>query len=388
MRRFAKSALVFTLSMSMLLGMSTVGQSEVEAAKVKLDRTKVTMYVGNKVKLKVKNYKKKVKWSTSKKKVATVSSKGLVKAKKAGKAVITAKAGKKKLTCKVTVKKKDDNKVIATAVPSIQPTQVPTAVPTLAPTTAPTAQPTSEPTATPEPTPTPEYMQEGAFVYDKLDISWIDPEKPMIAITFDDGPVGSSDTSNGMRILKVLEDNNCHATFNYITSLINDNTKDEILKAMEIGCEIGNHTTGYTSLSEYSPEKIQEDVEAARAKLEEITGISNFTLRPPNLALNNDVYHNVNVPMIGSSVFSNDWTAGITKDQIINNCKNVKDGDIILMHETNAETVEAIEYLVPYYIEQGFQIVSVVELFAVKDIPLFPENYYNCTYRNPDKPSN
>ena len=74
------------------------------AAKVKLNKTKVTLNVGNTTTLNVKNTKKKVKWSSSKKKVVTVSQKGVVKAKKAGTAKIYARVAGKKLTCKVTVK--------------------------------------------------------------------------------------------------------------------------------------------------------------------------------------------------------------------------------------------------------------------------------------------
>jgi len=76
------------------------------AKKVKLNKRKLSLYVGKSYTLKLKNNKKKVKWSSSKKKVATVSKKGKVKAKKKGTCRITAKVGKKKYVCKVTVKKK------------------------------------------------------------------------------------------------------------------------------------------------------------------------------------------------------------------------------------------------------------------------------------------
>ncbi len=85
--------------------------------KVKLNKKKVTLYVGKKVRLKVKGTKKKVKWKSSKKKVATVSKKGVVKAKKKGKAKITAKVSGKKLTCKVTVKNKRKTEVTRTKTP-------------------------------------------------------------------------------------------------------------------------------------------------------------------------------------------------------------------------------------------------------------------------------
>jgi endo-1,4-beta-xylanase len=81
-------------------------QSMAKKTKVKLNKKKVTLYVGKSVRLKVKGTKKKAKWKSSSKKVATVSSKGTVKAKKKGKAKITAKVGKKKLVCRVTVKNK------------------------------------------------------------------------------------------------------------------------------------------------------------------------------------------------------------------------------------------------------------------------------------------
>lgn len=74
-----------------------------------LNKKSISIYVGNKYKLKLKNSSKSAKWTSSIKKIATVSSKGktvTVKAKKAGKVKITAKIGKKKLYCKVTVKVK------------------------------------------------------------------------------------------------------------------------------------------------------------------------------------------------------------------------------------------------------------------------------------------
>lgn len=79
------------------------------ASKPKLNKTKLTIYVGDTYKLKLKNNSAKVTWSTSKKKVATVSSKGKVTAKKAGKATIKAKANKKTYSCKVTVKNRTLN---------------------------------------------------------------------------------------------------------------------------------------------------------------------------------------------------------------------------------------------------------------------------------------
>lgn len=75
----------------------------VQAAAVKMNKAKATLYPGQKVTLKVTGTSKKAKWSSSNAKVAKVS-KGKVTAVKKGKATIKAKVGKKTYTCKITVK--------------------------------------------------------------------------------------------------------------------------------------------------------------------------------------------------------------------------------------------------------------------------------------------
>lgn len=83
----------------------------VQASKVKLNKSTVTIYRGVSTSLKVSGSKKKVKWSSSKKSVVSVSS-GKVKGIKAGTAYIYAKVGKRTLKCKVTVKEPDKSKRI------------------------------------------------------------------------------------------------------------------------------------------------------------------------------------------------------------------------------------------------------------------------------------
>lgn len=138
--------LSFVLSIAMLLSIMVVTPGEAKTkSKIRINKKKITLYVGKTYKLKVKGTKKKVKWKSSKKKIAKVSKKGVVKALKKGKTTITAKVAKKKLTCKVTVKKKKVSKK-ATASPILNPVQ----------TTKPTVKPTQTVSSTPTPTATPE----------------------------------------------------------------------------------------------------------------------------------------------------------------------------------------------------------------------------------------
>lgn len=104
---------ILSLSLVLVLSLSLLPVTSISAAskKVKLNKTKATIYVGKTVTLKLRNNKRKVKWSTSNKKVAIVTKKGKVTGKKAGKATITAKVGKKKYKCKITVRSKYKRKI-------------------------------------------------------------------------------------------------------------------------------------------------------------------------------------------------------------------------------------------------------------------------------------
>ncbi len=97
--------MAFSLSMIVPINTSVSAQA---AAKLKLNKTTVSLYEGKRTKLTLKNAgKKKIVWSTSDKKIAKVSQKGSVLAVKAGKATIkaTIKGTKTSVSCKVVVGK-------------------------------------------------------------------------------------------------------------------------------------------------------------------------------------------------------------------------------------------------------------------------------------------
>lgn len=142
------TAMVFTMN-----GMTTMSSAAKAKKKVALNKTSLSLKVGQTKKLVVKNKPAKatVKWSTSNKKVATVKN-GKVKAMKKGSAKITCKVtyknkGKKvtkKLTAKIKVKAA--KKTTTTAKPASSAavtavTAVPGAVPSAA---APTATPVAD----------------------------------------------------------------------------------------------------------------------------------------------------------------------------------------------------------------------------------------------------
>ena len=104
----AKRLVAFVLSISLVLGNPFAFHAQAKK-KVALSKKTLTMTVGSRATLKVKNNKKKVKWATSNKKVVAIKTKSnntaSLSAKKRGSATITAIIAKKKDKCKVVVKK-------------------------------------------------------------------------------------------------------------------------------------------------------------------------------------------------------------------------------------------------------------------------------------------
>ncbi len=162
MKNVQKRIIAILLAITLTVAYMPASFTNTQAAshKVKLSKKKVTITVGKKKTVTLKNVKAKVKWKVTKgKKVVSIKKKGkyknkvVIKAKKAGNAKIRATYKKKKYTIKVKVKKKGAVSV-TTVKPTTKPTEVPTQAPTVAPTQAPTVAPTQVPTVAPTQAPT------------------------------------------------------------------------------------------------------------------------------------------------------------------------------------------------------------------------------------------
>lgn len=107
----AITVLIFSFCV-LLQAVGFTAPQTVDAAAVKINKTKAELYVTDTLSLKVSNTKSKVTWSTNKKAIAAVSQSGKVTAKNPGKALITAKVNGKKYNCTITVRNYTLNKTV------------------------------------------------------------------------------------------------------------------------------------------------------------------------------------------------------------------------------------------------------------------------------------
>lgn len=197
----------------------------------------------------------------------------------------------------------------------------------------------------------------------------IDPSKPMVALTFDDGP-GYADKNNNIttkQILDVLEKYGARATFFMCGSRINGSNEDLLKRELELGCELGNHTYDHTH---YGKKVTAEDISKCSEKIKDASGQYPTVFRCPGGIMSNEIQKECkkeNLPIVYWSVDTEDWKSKDVKSVFKNATNKVYDGSIILMHDIYPSTVQAVEKIVPKLIKDGYQLVTVSEMIEAKN---------------------
>lgn len=187
------------------------------------------------------------------------------------------------------------------------------------------------------------------------------PETKLIALTFDDGP----NTTTTNEVLDILEEYDAKASFFLIGNNINDDSEKSVKRAYDMGCEIGNHSKSHPNMGAMSAEEIRAEVEFVNEKVYDITGEYPKYFRPPFIDTSETMYENIDMPFI-CGIDCQDYMENVTAEQRAEYILNgAKDGVIVLLHDAagNSQTVEALRIAMPKLIEQGYEFVTLTELF-------------------------
>lgn len=188
----------------------------------------------------------------------------------------------------------------------------------------------------------------------------IDPDKPMIAITFDDGPTRKYTTT----ILDCLKENHAYATFFVLGNRV-DMAPDLLSRMILEGHEIGNHTYSHKQLTTLQENAITNEINKTSDVIYEAVHSYPTLIRPPYGSYNETVLNHLGeMRLVKWTLDSEDWRSKNTKIIVDKVMKEVNDKDIILFHDLYETTAEAVCILIPQLIEEGYQLVSVSDLYS------------------------
>jgi peptidoglycan/xylan/chitin deacetylase (PgdA/CDA1 family) len=191
----------------------------------------------------------------------------------------------------------------------------------------------------------------------------VDPSRPMIALTFDDGPAAPDN-----RILAALEAVGGRATF----FMVGQNVKghpDIIRRMVADGCELGNHSWSHPQLNKLSAGEVRSQINRTNDAIAAVAGHGATVMRCPYGATGGSVKSvlgDMGYASILWSIDTLDWKTRNASSTVSSVLDHVKDGDIILMHSLYNQTAAAVETMVPELVRRGYQLVTVSELAAAR----------------------
>lgn len=185
-----------------------------------------------------------------------------------------------------------------------------------------------------------------------------------VALTYDDGP---SPLTN--QLLDTFESRQAVATL-FLNGQYVDDNPNPILRAKQLGMEIGNHTTSHPHLPELAPEAIDFEIADTQQRIQAVTGSYPTLLRPPygeRNALVDQVAGNHGLAVIGWTDSPADWQNTDMDTVVALTLSRVRPGAIILMHDTHQWTVDAAPQIIDGLRAQGYTLVTVSQIIGAPE---------------------
>lgn len=199
-------------------------------------------------------------------------------------------------------------------------------------------------------------------------------EKPIVALTFDDGPSGK----NTGAILKLLSKYNVPATFCVVGNRIGIDSK--IVRQMKMqGCEIVNHSWAHEDFTNISEDKITESLMKTEDEISRVCGVHTAFVRAPYVKKDyklSSVLKRLGKAQLAWNVDPRDWESRDADTITSRVLEGAKDGSVVILHDIYPATHEAATRFIPELIERGFELVTVSELARRQNLSIIPGERY------------
>lgn len=197
----------------------------------------------------------------------------------------------------------------------------------------------------------------------------------LIALTFDDGPSQYTPT-----LLDGLAARGAHVSF-FVQGYNGSRNAATVRRAWQEGHQICSHTYDHPQLTKLSTAGVREQLSKTDSILDGALGFdSTYVLRPPYGAYNQAVLDTAGVPCFYWSVDTRDWESRNADAAYQEFLKAAKDGSIVLMHDMYSTSVTAALRAIDTLQAQGYEFVTLSELFYRRGIALSAGNIYRSAY--------
>lgn len=198
---------------------------------------------------------------------------------------------------------------------------------------------------------------------DQATISRVSTVRPVVALTFDDGPHPRLTPV----LLDLLKARNIRATFYVIGQNVARHPR-LTARIVSEGHEIGNHTFRHPTLAALGDADIRDELDRTTQAVREATGKAPVTMRPPYGAITMNqrkmVYQTRGLPTVLWSVDPQDWrrpASDVLAHRIVDKAHR---GAVILAHDIHTSTIDAMPAAIDGLVERGFQFTTVSELLG------------------------
>ncbi len=181
--------------------------------------------------------------------------------------------------------------------------------------------------------------------------------KKQVALTFDDGPHKKVTDL----ILAVLQKHHAKATF-FVLGQNVASLPDVLQRVHEQGHEIGNHSWSHRNLTKLTTEELSKEMNDTNEQIYSVIGEYPSIYRPPFGAINDQVRQEISMTPVLWNVDTMDWHHKTPAKTIENVKQQAKDKSILLMHDIYEESYEALDAVITYLEQQGYEFVTVSEL--------------------------
>ncbi len=199
---------------------------------------------------------------------------------------------------------------------------------------------------------------------------YVDPKRPIVAMTFDDGP--RADASKTNKLLDELYKYDATATFYVVGRGLGDETVPIIEKGIRYGNQYGSHSQTHANLVNLKEEQIKKEVMGVSDFFRENFDYKMTTYRPPYGSYNATVDKVVPLAAVLWDVDSSDWQLKNAKAIASNVMQYTRDGSVVLLHDIHDTSVQAMveEKVLRSLIDKGYQLVTVDDLAKIKGVKL------------------